>query len=365
MVGLLLVMSLMVVAAGFLMYWRHPVIQAKPLNVGTRVSIIIPARNEEHNLPRLLESLKNQTHQPYEVIVADDGSTDYTAETAERFGAQVVTVHKEAGWRGKTAACFQGARTASGEWLVFMDADTWLKDADALEKATAAFQRQGAKGLLSVQPYHEIQEDYENFSVVFNILTMVGMNVFSAFNVNPTGAFGPFTMCTTEEYFRVGGHETARHALIEGFALAEAFQEHLLPVRLYGGKDVVHFRMYPEGLSQLKDGWAKHFASGSKGTHPSVMAAVVCWVSGGFLVPIFSLLTLTTLNGAWILIGVLCYLLYSLQFYLFASRTGSFSIRAALGYPALFVFFVIVFVRSWLVTNVFRSVQWKGQKIDL
>ncbi|WP_028274608.1 glycosyltransferase family 2 protein [Atopococcus tabaci] len=347
------------------MYWKHPAVQAKPLNARARISVIIPARNEENNLPRLLESLENQTHQPFEVMVADDGSTDRTAETAERFGAKVVSVQKETGWRGKTAACFQGAQAASGEWLVFMDADTWLKDADALSKAASSFQYQGAKGLFSVQPYHEIQEDYENFSAVFNILTMAGMNVISAFNVEAAGAFGPFTMCAREEYFRVGGHEMAQHFLIEGFALAEAFQEDLLPVRLYSGKDMVHFRMYPEGLTQLKNGWIKHFASGSKGTYPSVMTAVVCWIAGGFLVPFFCILTLTTVNWAWILNGVLCYLLYAMQFYLFTCRTGSFSIQAALGYPALFGLFVMVFARSWLATNVLRTVQWKGQKIDL
>ena len=87
--------------------------------------MIIPARNEAHNLPRLLESLASQSVQPREVIVVDDGSTDDTAEIARRHGAEVlVSKPLPEGWRGKPWACHQGAEAASGDLLCFVDADT-------------------------------------------------------------------------------------------------------------------------------------------------------------------------------------------------------------------------------------------------
>ncbi|MFO7343182.1 MAG: glycosyltransferase, partial [Bacillaceae bacterium] len=73
------------------------------------VSVIIPARNEEKNLPHLLASLQKQTYKSMEIIVADDGSADRTAEIAENFGARVVCVTEPPeNWTGKTWAVWNG-----------------------------------------------------------------------------------------------------------------------------------------------------------------------------------------------------------------------------------------------------------------
>ena len=97
---------------------------------GGQLSIIIPARNEETNLPKLLRSLTAQSPQPREIIVVDDASTDRTAEVAQQFGARVIrSLPLPNGWRGKTWACHQGAQVATGEMLLFLDADHALHTA--------------------------------------------------------------------------------------------------------------------------------------------------------------------------------------------------------------------------------------------
>lgn len=364
----LLIASLIIIIAGCLMYWRNSTIKViENVQNTPLISIIIPSRNEENNLPALLNSIKEQSLQPYEVIVADDGSTDKTAGIAKSLGAKVVSLPKNEDWKGKTLGCWEGAKLASGNLFLFMDADTWFPHSNGIEKIVSAYQKQGSKGMLSVQPYHATLKDYETFSLIFNILVIVGMNVFSIIGnkINKPAGFGPFLACSKNDYFQVGGHKTVKGSLIEGIALAENFQKNYLPRRLYSGKGAVHFRMYPSGVKQLVEGWTKNFATGAKNTRPLVMSWIVCWIAGGFLVPIFLLIALFQQNTIWIFIGSICYLMYFLQLYVFSKRIGNFSVWLIFIYPVLFLFFVGVFVRSWLATHVFKSVRWKGEKIDL
>lgn len=102
-----------------------------------RVSAVVPTFNEERYLPVVLESLAAQTHPVHEVIVADAGSTDRTAELARAAGARIV----EGGLPG--AGRNAGARAATGDWLLFLDADVRLP-ADAL---AVAFREMRGEGL--------------------------------------------------------------------------------------------------------------------------------------------------------------------------------------------------------------------------
>lgn len=91
------------------------------------ISVIVPARNEERNLPALLYSLAAQPQPAAEVIVVDDQSRDQTAAIAAAAGAKVVaSPGPPAGWTGKNHACHLGAEAAAQPWLLFLDADTCL-----------------------------------------------------------------------------------------------------------------------------------------------------------------------------------------------------------------------------------------------
>lgn len=93
------------------------------------ISVIIPTKDEEAFLPRLLKSLRDQTRVPDEVIIADAGSTDDTCEIARSFGARVV----EGGLPG--VGRNKGAEAANGDTLLFFDADVRLVEPDFIERS--------------------------------------------------------------------------------------------------------------------------------------------------------------------------------------------------------------------------------------
>ncbi len=100
----------------------------------SKVSIVIPAKNEEDFLPTLLESIRIQTVQPHEIIVADAGSTDKTPEIARSFGAQVVKGGMPGPGRNLGAAC------ATGDLILFLDADVAFPQKDFIESAVREFE---------------------------------------------------------------------------------------------------------------------------------------------------------------------------------------------------------------------------------
>lgn len=100
--------------------------QAKMIHM---LTIVIPTKDEEVFLPKLLESIRQQTLQPDQIIVADAGSTDKTPEIARTYGALVVEGGMPGPGRNK------GAKFAKSELILFLDADVELRDPEFLEKS--------------------------------------------------------------------------------------------------------------------------------------------------------------------------------------------------------------------------------------
>ena len=364
-----IVIGLLAILSGIIMFWKLPVPSSnndkkKQLPL---VSIIIPARNEAGRIIPLLHSLKQQQFQSFELLVVDDDSSDKTAVIAADHGARVIYNQSKENSSGKSLACWRGAKQAKGKWLLFLDADTYFEDKDSLGKLLLSYQKKGATGIMSLQPYHVINHLYENLSAVFNIIVVVGMNVFTIWKrrFKPAGSFGPCILCDREEYFSTGGHEIIQNALMDDLALGEIFLDNDLPVRCLGGKGTVCFRMYPEGIKSLIEGWCKSFALGSKSTHPFVMMMVIIWITGSFIVAGELLSSMISGEFGYILLSGVMYLFYAFQTGWFARRCGNFNWILFLVYPILFLFFASIFVYSLFCVHVLGSVQWKGRKIDV
>ncbi len=101
------------------------------------LTIIIPTKNEEEYLPKLLTSIKKQTCQPEEIIVADADSTDQTKKIAKTFGVKVVEGGMPSVGRNN------GAKAANTELILFLDADVELRDPEFLEKSIQEMNERG------------------------------------------------------------------------------------------------------------------------------------------------------------------------------------------------------------------------------
>ena len=344
--------------SGWLVLFRLP--RCRNGNEGPypRVSVIIPARNEEKNLPRLLRSLREQDLQPDEVLVVDDGSTDRTAEFARREGARVLTSEPlPPGWRGKAWACHQGARAAQGEVLLFLDADTFFLPG-GYRRLLDTFLSVG--GALSVAPYHEVRRPYEQLSAFFNLLMLAGVGAFSGW-ARPgqaTGLLGPCLVIRAETYVAAGGHESVRGQVLENLYLAEHLARLGIARHCCGGRDTLAFRMYPDGYHSLVEGWRKAFAKGATCTPALSLLLTVLWLSGAAMLGLLLPGGLTGLlpHGGWLAAG---YLLFAVQIGLQLQRIGTFSPWTALCYPVPLSFFFVVFSQS--LRN--RDTRWKGRDL--
>lgn len=352
-------------ATGFVLLWKIPLLPKSTSSdiLGLSISVIVPARNEGQTLERMLISLRSQAVAPEEIIVVDDHSSDKTASIAIANGAILIpSASVPEGWLGKPWACWQGAKAALGDILIFLDADTYL-DPKGIARILKAHKERG--GLLSVQPYHTMERPYERLSAFFNIITMAGTGAFSLLfpKLNPRGAFGPCLVCPRQEYLALRGHCHARHMVLESMGLADAFKRVGLSVSYYGGKGAVYFRMYPDGFQSMVEGFSRGFAEGANAISIPILVLIVTWVTGGMSVFRHVIQALLTAPDIPILAWASLYAGFSLQLHWMLRRIGNFGLFTCILYPIPALFFVLVFFRSLLLKAGIGRKSWKGRVI--
>lgn len=211
-----------------------------------KVSVILPARNEEPYIARCLDSLLAQQYPNFEVIAINDSSTDRTGEIIKEYASRdrrvvyVDNLPKPEGWAGKNWACHQGYRHASGEYLFFTDADT-VHSPDALPLAVGHMVSQDLDALTAVPKL--ICND------LWTRITLPGLSTFlhtrfSPLRVNDpkqkTGYFfGSFFVITRKTYEAVGTHEGVRHELVEDGALGSKVKQAGFKMKMVRGEEHV------------------------------------------------------------------------------------------------------------------------------
>ena len=157
------------------------------------ISFVVPAYNEEKYLGATLESIRAAARavgEPYEIVVADDASTDRTAEIAAAGGARVE--HVENRQISKTRN--SGAKVATGEYLIFVDADTRI-DAAVVRAAVAALRTGAVGGGAGVRLDEAPRWAHVATSMLLTSFRWIGL------------AAGCFIYCTRKAFDAVGGFD--------------------------------------------------------------------------------------------------------------------------------------------------------------
>jgi chlorobactene glucosyltransferase len=249
-----------------------------PVQVTTSpwVSIIVPARNEERNIRRCVESLLAQSYQNYEVIVVDDGSTDDTPHILEN----IIQTHPHGDrlwvlrlrelppdWAGKPHAIHAGVQESHGEWLLFTDADTWHAPS-ALQNALAAALDSGSD-LYSLGTRQVLPGFWEKVMMPMAYLGISMMYPIKKVN-DPLSsvalANGQFILIRRTVYDMLGGYARPelRNSLLDDRDLARTVKQQGFRLRLEDGRDLVQVYMY-HGLREAWRGWRKNAFLGSRG----------------------------------------------------------------------------------------------------
>ncbi len=270
-----------------------------------RVSVIVPARDEEANIIACLESLLSQDHTDIEVIVVDDGSSDRTADLVTRMSRQDYRVRLvrlgdlPAGWTGKCNAAYQGVVKGHprGEWLLFTDADTLHESQSISAPLQVALDRN--LDFVSLIPHLEARSFWERLMQP-TMAALIAMFQKPARVNDPRlpdiFANGQYILVRKATYDRVGGHAAVAGKVLEDVELAKAVSASGGRVFLALGRDLFSTRMYTN-LHSLIEGWAKNFYMilGSK------LPRVILAVSAGFMLGIWPAIFGLTAAGSLLL----------------------------------------------------------------
>ena len=216
-------------------------IKSKP-----KVSIIVPARNEEGTILICLQSLLSQDYDNYEVIAIDDSSTDKTPSIISELSEKnhrliaVKAPSRPEDWIGKNWACFQGYQKSSGEILLFTDADTVHKT-DSLSSAVNTMIH-GQLDALTLVPKLICYDIITKFTLP--VLSIFLHSRYSPLRVNnPKNKigyfFGSFYLISKKNYEKIGTHEIVRQELVEDGALGRRVKEQKMKLRLVRGENYV------------------------------------------------------------------------------------------------------------------------------
>ena len=236
------------------------------------ISLLVPARDEARNIRRCVEALLAQTYPRFELLVLDDRSTDDTpailAQLAHNDPRLRVLHGTELplGWAGKPHALAQAAAEAHGEWLCFVDADTFVTP-DALASVYAAAMSHGAD-LFTILTEQELGTFWEK---VLLPLVFTGLSVgFSPRKVNrpetPDAiANGQFILIRRGVYAAVGGHAALHDSIVEDKDMAVLVKRSGYRLVIADGAQVAHTRMYTS-LAGMWEGWTKNIFLGLRGS---------------------------------------------------------------------------------------------------
>jgi len=264
-IGLLVFLTVILVIALSNLRYLKPLSDKSPLRVFPRVSILLPARNEERNLESCVRSLLAQKYHDFQIVVLDDESSDSTWQILVSLASEDDRIRiikgkpLPEGWIGKNWACHQLSQVADGELLLFTDADT-RHHPSILSDAISAMMA-GEADLITAIPHEEVISWAERLAIpVIFFCMMCFVPLGLAYRLRApilSATIGQFMMFRKTAYRRIGGHAAIKQNAVDDIALGRNIKSHGLRWHLYDGRDRIRCRMY-EDFSQVYQGLSKN-----------------------------------------------------------------------------------------------------------
>jgi hypothetical protein len=324
------------------------------------VSVLIPARNEAHNLPVLLEGLLQQDHHQLEILIYDDHSEDDTWAIIQQFehkhpnlkGIRGVSLPQ--GWLGKNHACHQLARKATGDYLLFLDADV-IPQPTLVSSALAHMRKYGLQ-LLSIFPDQEMKTPGEKLSVPLMHWVLVSLLPLKltreAASPSFAAANGQLMMFEAGSYRQHQWHQKVKNRMTEDIHIARMMKQQGLRIHTVLGGGLISCRMYT--------GWQE----AAKGFSRNVLDFFGGSIWAGPLFALVTTLGFLPVGWAWGGPGLAIYFGLALLIRLVVSLAGRQPLLQNLLLAPLqqlaFTLIVVGAVRNRLL----RRNTWKGRKID-
>jgi glycosyltransferase involved in cell wall biosynthesis len=325
-----------------------------------RVSVVIAARNEARNIEEALQSVLNQDYPRLEIIVADDRSTDRTGDILDRMAERdtrlrpIHITELPPGWLGKNHALDFAAHQATGEYLLFTDADI-VMNPTAIRRAISYAERE-QRDHIAVGPEARMP------GILLNAFVGVFGFFFSLFTrpwkaADPRSdrfiGIGAFNLMRAEVYRRIGGHEAIRMRPDDDIKLGKLIKKNGYRQELLHGTGMIAVEWYAS-VRELIDGTEKNFFSGLEYNLAVAIGAALLQLV--FFVWPFVALLVTAGATRWLNLAAVLIVLasYAMGAHLVGARR-----RYALLFPLSVLLFIYLMWNSTRKTLMNDGINWR------
>jgi chlorobactene glucosyltransferase len=336
---------------------------------GPLVSVLIPARNEEQNIPRCLDSLRNQDYRNYEILVIDDNSTDNTLGVIRDIAREDPRVRVLEGkplpedWFGKPYAMHQLSGEARGEIFIFTDADT-VHSPTSVSWSVSNLQHSGVD-FISGYTEQKLLTFGEAITVpLMYFLTTIVVPLFLNRYTRQSffsAAIGQYIAVRREAFEKVGGYAAIKNKPVEDMYLARRFKRQGFKTIFLDVKKEIHCRMYT-GYHEAVEGIGKNIFV-FFGKNSALLFLVALAVFFFILLPFPLLFILWYLKSPFFIHTALVNMLFTLAFVIqYVDRQIPW--YYAFLWPLIFVNYLYVGIFSWFRTITGRGFVWKGRVVS-
>lgn len=260
---------------------------------GEEVSVIVPVHNEERVIGRCATSLRNQTHKKMQIIFVLDRCVDRTKEILQKHAEEderICIIENDScpdDWAGKCNAARRGVERATGDWLLFTDADTEF-DCELVRCSVASAIKREAS-LLSLLSSLTIDKNFER--VVQPIASTFLVRQFPVDRINREHrprpfANGQFLLFTREAYDEIGGHDAVKEHLLEDFAFARCISFNGAgKVQVLFADGMLKCSMYPT-FTAFQSGWKRIYIEAATRSVKRLKQSAILAIVAGIILPL-------------------------------------------------------------------------------